>query len=69
MRIFLLESNQINMFYAEKRISTGRYVSEMESDGVRFLQNGPEPALEQRMNSGEIRFLHKSDVTPALTVG
>jgi hypothetical protein len=57
------------MFYAEKRISTGRYVSERESDGVRFLQNGPEPALEQRMNSGGIRFLHKSDVTPALTVG
>lgn len=69
MRIFLLESNQINMFYAKKRISTGRYVSEREPDGVRFLQNGPEPASEQRTNSGGICFPHKSDVTPALTAG
>ena len=71
MLFFLLKSNHIKIIHilTWKRNSTGRYVSERESDGVRFLQNGPEPALEQRMNSGGIRFLHKSDVTPALTVG
>lgn len=53
MSIFLLESNQINMFYAKKRISTGRYVAEREPGGARFLRKGSEPALEQRMNSGD----------------
>ena len=57
------------MFDAKKRISTGRYVAEREPVGARFLQKGPEPALEQRVNSGRIRFPKKSDVAPALTAG
>ncbi|NBI89964.1 hypothetical protein D3Z45_05075 [Lachnospiraceae bacterium] len=61
MGIFLLEFNQINIFCAKKRISTGRYVAERKPFGVRFLTEesgtGLGAAGEQRGKqvSAEIR--------------
>ncbi len=53
MLFFLLKSNHIKIIHilTWKRNSTGRYVSEREPFGERFLQRGSEPALESWTNS------------------